>query len=280
MLPSLLAALALTAPVPKAPPIDLSWKFTKGDVFYVTHVEECVISATLADGTSAEGIEVTSVGYKVVVTDADPKVTTLEVTFLAGHHSSGSDREKLKLREAPKLPGQVVKVTLDVTRAISALDGEADANKRLPHTGGLMLEVETRSRLNTLFRAVPGKPLADGAVWDVEFKDTPAEDTTITRAVRGKVSETVGGRTKLTAEVEVAETGGLDARLVMNFGCKKALQTVHFDAKSGRVQSIEESRTLTGKVHAMVGPGPIHAQITRAETTKITVSDEQPKVKK
>lgn len=115
--------------------------------------------------------------------------------------------------------------------------------------------------------------MADGAVWDAEFEGTPAEDTTITRAVRG-----TAGRTKLTAEV--IETCGVGARLVMNFGCKKASQTAHFDTKGGRVQSIEECRTLTGKVHAMVGPGPIHAQITRAETTKVTVTDERPNATK
>jgi len=68
--------------------------------------------------------------------------------------------------------------------------------------------------------------------------------------------------------------------LVMNFGCKKATQTVQFDVKAGRVRTVEESRTLTGKVHGMVGPGPINAQIARAETTKITVTDEKPKAKK
>ena len=93
MFPTLLAALALSAPVPKPAPIDLSWKFTKGDVFYVTHEERCgsTTRAARMDHRSKSPSS-TFVVYKLTVTASGRQERRCwSSTFVERQARSGDD---------------------------------------------------------------------------------------------------------------------------------------------------------------------------------------------
>lgn len=284
MLPTLLAAVALSAPVPKAPPIDLSWKFTKGDVFYVTHEfrEEISHSAVNTPKLTRTRTETETVVYQVTVSATDDKKRVLQVKFLHGDESDSEEGDKPTAIEG--LADRTTTITLDKSGRITAVEPTAKRDGGRTPADELLSESNLRIRLNTLLRAIPGESLKQAETWKADSEDSPNQSpsyvTCIRRNVSGKVGETVDGVTRLTADVSTIYTTHHGETESMRLTDESGKQTVIFDAARGRVRSVEETCALDGLLHTDLFGAEDKVRTILKQTTKITVTDEKPKAKK
>lgn len=267
MFPALLAACALAAPAPKFAP-ELKWRFAKGDIFYVTRELETTTTQKLAPQAAPS----TSAGvmlfvYQLTVTTADQKETVVELEFLTAE--SGNDRAGLV--ELRGLAGKKVTLTLNPAHTVSKAEGAG------PDGTGKLIEEGTLTHLvNDLFRAVPGKSVAQGAKWSDDQEGPVMNEVTAKRTFNGTVGEPVGGLVRLEAESEQTWTGGKG--YTVNMKGEKGTRTVLFDSKAGRVRKVTDEFTLTGKYE--FGNGEANAiHTTSRHTLTYTVTDEKPKAK-
>lgn len=274
MIPSLLAALALSAPVPKTPPIDLSWKFTKGDVFYVTHVERQATTADLGNGLKIDAVVTAEVVYQVKVTVADASRTELQLTFVCGKRGVGDRRKEPVAEAVADLPDRTVTVTLNDEHSVTAVDGADDTKDGLG--GGFVREWSVRERLGELLGGVPRAKRTEGDTWTADRQDEPGSGLKRKRTERGTVGGSADGLTTLAVEFDVTVTDGAAVRMVG----EKQSRAVTFDARLGRVRRLTETCATAGTIEDAGPEGTQLIPTTQKRTVAITVSDERPKAKK
>lgn len=276
MLPSLLVALALSAPVPKAPPIDLSWRFTTGDVFYVTHELRTEGCSSLNGGKAAVDPPERSFStliYRLTVGAADAERTVLAVKYLSCEYKKQVGDGDVQKDTGPDVEGKEFTITLDAARQITKvkLNNKAEKTERENRERGV------RQELTTLLRAVPGKPLAAGGMWAAEYADKRDPGYEHERAEQGNVGETAGGLTALSTVIDHTTVVKLGDAELGRLRDERGQRTVQFEAGCGRVRMVEEKLCLGGVID--YGGGD-KAHITLKFTTTITVTDEKPKAKK
>lgn len=268
MFTTLLAAFTLSAPVPKLAP-ELKWRFAKGDTFYVTRENDVTTIQKLS--LQAEPTASTSrmvFVYQLTVMAAGEKETAIDLEFLSAERGDGGGAA---LEELPGLAGKKVTLTLDAAHTVTKAEGAgADG------TGKLIEEDTLKHMVNDLFRAVPGKSVAQGAMWSDEQKGPVMNDVTAKRTFRGTVGEPVNGLIRLEAESEQTWTGGKGYTMTMKG--EKGKRTVLFDAEAGRVRKLTDEFTLTGK-HEFPQGDQFTIHITSRDTLTYTVTDEKPKLK-
>lgn len=282
MLPTLLAAFALSAPVPKPVPINLSWKFTKGDVFYVTHVERLASTADLGGGLKIDAVITSEVVCQLKVKAANAAHTELQLTFVSGRKGNGDSRREPSQEVIKELEDRTLTVALDAEHAVATIEGADDSDdpKAKPTACGFASERAVRGWMIELLGAVPRKTVAEGDTWTAGWETEPAIGLKRKRTEHGEVGKTANGLTELAvrvdAEVVIGVPGGPISRLVG----EKQPKTVTFDAKAGRVRRLKEVWEMTGIVE---DSGPVGAEsipMTQKRTVTIIVTDEKPKAKK
>lgn len=262
MIPTMLAALALSAPVPKDLPTELKWKFNKGDVFYLTWEDE---------STGAPTSSATAFLFKLSVPAADEKETKLEAEFVSYKSGTATDGKEIKMADETKVVGKKVTFTLDATQAITKTD---NSDLGVAAVGNLREET-LASMMDFLLRAVPGKKLGKGEVWVGEQEKILTSGISYKRADRGTVGDTEKGLTKLEVESDYS-WNGKEVGLAVNLKAEKGKRTVLFEGKSGRVRKVQEEYTVTGTVSG----GGQTRELTGLCKTTVTVTDDKPKGEK
>jgi hypothetical protein len=277
MFPTLLAAVALSAPVPKAAPIDLNWKFTKGDVFYVTHRERVATTAELGNGLKIDAVITTELAYQLKVTATDAKRTELRLTFLSGKKGANDNRGVIVTEDIPDLADRTVVVHLDATHAITSVEDADDPNGELK-AFGFVQERSVRARLTELLAAAPGK--VEAGTWAAEREDEPTEGLRVKRSDRGKVADTTDGLTTLAVSFDVEVNDGLPGSSAYRLSGTGQSRKVGFDTRMSRVRKVTETCELSGTVEDCGVGGKETIPVTQKRTTTITVSDDKPKARK
>ena len=281
----LAAALALSAPVPKATTADLKWKFNKGDTFYVRTTVDANSTVNAGPGVGAQGsTSAAEFVYKATVASADEKGATLEVEFLSCKtgNGGGGGGGAVKLEDQKGVLGKKMTFTLDAAHKVTKADGLV----ALGNAGGLFSAEYVQSHVQDLMRAVPGKPLGKGDTWKGEEVLPLADGIVSKRSDSGTVAGTEDGLTKLEVETDTLMTGGpKGGGITFNLKGDKGKRTVLFDPKSGRVRKLDESYTVAGSINignGGGGGGGVPQNITVSMTMKatVTVSDTEPKAEK
>jgi hypothetical protein len=282
--PLVLLSLTLAAPVPKDVSSDLTWKFKKGDTFYVKYDSETTSEVAGAGVGGGNGsTQTTAVVCQFTVASADDKGAVLEVeyvSFRAGVSVAG--RQVAGGGAAATVTGLKVTATLDADRKVTKLDG-SDAVVKAAGNGiasQMLSEEYTRYWLTELLQAVPPKPLKAGGDWKGEF-DTPFySGMRIKKTSQVKANTTKDGVATISVESDYAMSPDKNQGPGLSFEMKgeKNPSTVQFDTKKGRPVKIEETHEMTGGVN--VGGGGAGGQnltVTMKGKSTTTISDEKPK---
>lgn len=277
----LAAALALSAPVPKAVAPVLKWKFTKGETVYVTASMDSTSTVQAGGGGAiapqANTSTINSV-YKLATTAADDQGVTLELTFISAQEGHAARGAAPKLADVPGVAGKVVTLTLDKEHKITKVVGAEEVGK-----GGvtrMLQEDYLRYTVEDLLRAVPGKALSKGETWTGEEKHPLSDGVLAKRSDRGTVAGTEDGLVKLEVESDNSMTTDGKGNQPFKYDLKgdKGKRTVLFDGKAGRVRKLTEDYTMVGTIDIGNGNGGGQSiQLTMGMKAAITVSDTEPK---
>lgn len=281
MFSALALTIALSAPVPKATTPELKWKFTKGDVVYVTVSTDTTSAVQAGPGgglAPQNNTSSTSYVYKLTTAAADEKGATLELTFLSAKEAHGAGGAAPEMADVAGVSGKVVTLTLDKDHKITKAVG-ADAVAK--GGGSQMLQEDyLRYNLENLLRAVPGKVLGKGDTWKGEEQHPLSDGVVAKRSDRGTVTGTEDGLVRLEVDSNnsMVSEGGKQA---FKFDLKgdKGKRTVLFDGKAGRVRKLTEEYTLGGTIDVGGGGGGVGQtiQVMMGMKATITVSDTEPK---
>lgn len=286
MFTTLAVVAALSAPVPKAPAPELKWRFQKGDTFYVVSEQEATVSVNLGGGGPAaqKNTSTTSLTYKVTVANADPKATVLEVEFIDSAVGVGGNAAPPVKPEG--LAGKTLTFTLDADHKVTKVVGEDEVLKAAGGgglNGVLQGKDGIKHMLDDPLRAVPGKVLGKGDTWTAERTQSLGDGITMTQADKGTVTGTEGGLTKLEVESDRTMEWAGNAPINLKMKGEKGKRTVLFDPKTGRVQKVTDTYTMSGDGTIGGGGGGGNGQgisLTIEMKGTITVSDEKPKANK
>jgi hypothetical protein len=276
--PLLVAALSVSAPVPKQVSTELKWRISKGDTFYVTTEMDATSAVNGAPGGNVQGNTSAAVFvYKATVASADDKGSTLEVEFLSCKAGSGAGGAKL---DDQPVAGKKLTFTLDKDHKVTKADGDL----KLAAAGGILTNQYVQGHVQDLLRAVPGQVLGNGGTWKGEEELPLADGMVVKRTDRGTVAGTEDGLTKLEVESDNAMSGG-PKNVGVKFDLKgeKGKRTVLFDPKAGRVRKLTEEYTVSGTIDLGGGLGGAGGGAAPAITVsmtmkaKVTVSDTEPK---
>lgn len=251
----LLAASAVSAPVPKDEKIDFTWKLTKGDVFYVTLETDTDIKLTTPPQIQlavnrftqrTEGV------WKVTVatTDADRVVLDLETTKYS--ESSVGNTGKLNgVKEVSAAAGVKFSLTFDTTFRLSKVSDGEEWDKlrvRLSQLSGIHSAKGVGRAFEHILQAVPGG--RQEKEWkrkeDVLDKDAKTSDTWTRRA---KVEGIKDGVATVTTETDLeGKNEANERKLTVPFERKaeKCPGTFTFNTTTGRLERFEETLTISG----------------------------------
>lgn len=278
----LAAALALSAPVPKATTADLKWKFNKGDTFYVRTTVDATSTVNAGPGVGAQGsTSAAEFVFKATVASADEKGATLEVEFLSCKSGNAAGLAGVKMEDQKGVLGKTMTFALDAAHKVTKADGLV----AMGNAGGLFSAEYVQSHVQDLMRAVPGKPLGKGDTWKGEEELPLADGIVSKRSDCGTVAGTEDGLTKLEVETDNAMSGGpKGGGIKFDLRGDKGKRTILFDPKSGRVRKLDENYTVAGTINIGNGGGgggpPPNITVSMTMKTTVTVSDKEPKAEK
>jgi hypothetical protein len=281
---TLLATAVIAAPVPKAARVDLNWKFTKGDTFYVRYEAEHTEASGGPGGDKSEVRRVCVWRFQVL--EAAATETKLELEFVSYHVGTRPAGKPYRMNEVKAASGETVTVTLDETRRVTKVVGMPRVARAVadPLARRFLSDDQMRPELTDLFRSctdtpqsVAGEwtakgvqPIGDGLVAKVEFRGQLASVKGDVATVTGEEDVTVEPDPVLVRQLRIPALGGV--RLT---GMKNPVR-VTFDVKAGRLVSREATRELSGRIETGNGIGPVDTAVTSKVRTTATVSATKP----
>jgi hypothetical protein len=267
---SVLLAYMICPAATKAP-IDMKWKFTEGDVLFITATQDTESTAFDKGKTVQKLFAMTVIKYKLVVSaDAETEIRLTQLSISSGEADT---REKLKtVLQKSSLDGQSFTFGLKPDGKVFKIRG----NQALWNAAPTFAPEQTVEPLATvLFRTVPGKAMRLGERWDVESGYPIPGGGFMEVKARCYADSVADGVVKVVAEVDHSwdSRGAKTDSSFDELHGKDGVREAWFDLKSGRVRKVEESRTMNG----LMRPPSQNVVVTHRQKQTIEVSDTPPK---
>jgi hypothetical protein len=255
LLALLLAASAMSAPVPKDDKVDFTWKLQKGDVFYVTLDTETDAKETPPPrlALAVDRITQRTEGvWKVTVASADADRVALGLEAVAYRSNGSANTGKLDgVTNVADAAGQKLGLVFDSAFRLSKVaDGDAWDKLRAKQSqlSGMPTAQGVGRAFEHILRTVPGG--LQGNEWktkaDVLDKGAKTSDTWTRRA---KVDGVKDGVATVTTETDLDGTNEANGRNVFvpyERKAEKCPGSLTFDTRTGRLVRFEETLTVTG----------------------------------
>jgi hypothetical protein len=258
-----------------AEPVELRWKLTKGDVFYVMHEMDSRIWRTPQD-KKQPGDNVVTLGvnvWKVTVAADGKDGLEAEVEYVSSKTGHAKTVEEVKVQPTKGAFGCKLTVTFDGERNVKKVKGAAAWDKAvLPDKMSqhvVMTADEIGQLLAGLFRLVPAGAAKPGE-WERTAEYRHKDTLVVYRSTsRAKLDSVTDGVAKVTTETDHRhETDPVvkDPPAVYLSEGKKCGGTFWFDTRTGRLQKFEDTITMTGS-HTVNGDKLGHEVVTKLVTT-------------
>lgn len=246
--------LAVAAPVPKEEKVDFTWRFTKGDVFYLTHTADSDARITSSRFASAVDriTRRTEMVWKVTVAAAGADGVTLALEAVAYRGSAVANTGKLVgVKEVDGTARQKFSLQFDAAHRLMKVTGGEGWDKAMAKQGQLSAThtaKEVAREFEHLLRAVPAG--RQGGEWTTKTEtadpDVKAADTWTRRA---KLAGVKDGTATVTFSTDLEGKKDENRRSIFDPYERKAEKcpgTFTFDTRTGRVEAFEESLSITG----------------------------------
>ncbi len=291
-------------------PVELAWKFNKGDKFYQEMVTKTTQSMTIMnqpvkqdqDQTFLFSWTVKDVGAGVVV---EQKIEAVIMNIKIGnnavsYNSTAKDAADNPLSSFFKpLVGASFTLTLDpATMKVTKIEGREEFVKKLqdanPTMGQLLKQILSEDQLKQMtepaFAVVAGKGQAVkvGQDWSRSNKLTMGPigsyDATYKYVYRGpeKLGDQLLHKIELNTDLKYTPPDPKEASTLPfkieggSLKAEKAAGTILFDAEKGRVHSTDMTVNLAGKLTISVSDQKAEVDLKQEQNTKTKTLDKNP----
>ncbi len=287
--------VGLAAAPARGQQVEMKWKFTKGETFYIEADNRMKQTMTVANQNLSQDMEnPTLTAYKVIETGPDKTVleqTTEKVKFTMkgglGAPFAGTMEEL-----AGKLKGTTLKITLapdgkvlDFTGFEQIADKVAKDNPQMGAILKLVLNKETMAKsAEQSFTFLPDKPVKPGDTWtlraDIPMSGLGSMRTENTYKYEGKAP----GGEKITYTMNLSyvppgknDVSPLPAKITRGeLKSEGARGTIIFDAARGKLVSHELTMHLKGSMTMDTNGKEMTMDMDQEQTTTIKALDKKP----
>jgi Family of unknown function (DUF6263) len=268
--------------------VQLEWKFTPGDKFYLEHVMN-VKQVVEAGGMKQPLDALNTTVYSIKVVKVAPGQTVLEQK-IESMKVKGGTPDQAKVSE--KMVGSVFTITLNDKGLVTKVEGFDELIKKLAEGDeGIAKQLKTvltddtmKAGIEQAFGFIPGKPVNNGDTWKRQMRwsmgvmGAIVQDMEYTYTGKAKDGEEVAVKGTVSYEVPKTTVPDQPFKVVKGeFKTEEAKGTLIFDPTLGRLVRLDFKAKLTGSMTLSKGEQTVTMDVKQEMETKIRVLKDLPR---